>query len=263
MTFQTAFVALEILYLVATLFYLLRVLTLKRVLAAVGLRITMVTAVLQAAVLMAHFITQPGQAFSSYLDYFQLTALALALVFVALCLLRDFHAAGPVFLPLIVAFNILSLTHDNPYSFITTRPGYGWLSYHLASIFLSLAAFSLGLVSAVTFLLLERQIKLKRIVGWTAKLPPLAVIDGIHYKSLYAGFIFFSLTIITGAGFAKATTGHYLSGDFKQVLSILIWVFFALLLNLRVSQGLQGHKGVLASLFGFAGMVLLFFVGLG
>lgn len=262
MNFQFAFVSVLILYLIATFFYLMRIIINKKIFSALGLRVTIFTAIVQALILAAHWFFSPQKNAPSYLDYFQLTALSLAVIFIFLCFKKKMYALGPVLVPLVVAFCILSLVYENPYSFTTTGPGFGYLFYHLASIFLSFGAFSLGLISAVAFLLLEKQLKLKKLEGWIAKLPPLSVLEEIHYKSLYVGFILLSLTIVTGAGFSKTATGYYVSGDLKQILSLVCWVFFAILLNFRVSQGWRGKKGVLLSLLGFAALILLFFVGL-
>ena len=122
--------------------------------------------------------------------------------------------------------------------------------------------FSIGLVAAIMFLLSERQIKHKNFEGIVARFPSLAILDNIHYKSLYVGFLLFSLAIITGAGYSKLTSGTYLTNDPKQWISLLCWFFFALLLNFRVRQGLQGRKGVMLSMVGFVGMTFLFFVGI-
>lgn len=262
MNFQPLFFSILIFYLIATTFYLLRLIVGRPIFSVIGLRVTMFTALLQAATLAWHVVAFQRPFFTSYLDYFQTSALVLAVLFVILCFAKGFYAGGPLFIALIDVFCILSLTYENPYSLAVPMRGQGYLIFHLSAIFLSLSAFGVGLVSAVLFLLAERQLKTKRFEGYLAKLPPLAVLDEVHYKALYAGFVLFTFAIITGAGYSKLATGHYVAENLKQVLSLFMWLFFAVLLNFRVRRGWHGHRGVLLSLLGFAGMGLLFFVGL-
>lgn len=257
-----AFFSVLVLYLIATLFYLLRLITAKTTLSAIGLRMVLLAMLMQAIVLFIHYVMSPHPLRFTYLEYFQLSALFLAIVFSLLCFTKKYYGSGPFFIILIDVFCIFSLTLENRYSVASSMPGYGYLLIHLICIFLSLSVFSLGLVTAIMFLLSERQIKLKRFEGIVAKFPSLAILDETHYRALYAGFVLFTFVIITGAGYSKIKTGHYLGSDLKQIVSILSWLFFAVILNFRVRQGWLGHKGILLSFVGLISMMFLFIVGL-
>ena len=256
-----AFVTVLIFYLLATFFYLLRLIVGRPIFSVLGLRATLVAAAVQFVVLALHVFTSGQPFFTSYLDYFQTSALILATLFILLCFAKKFYVSGPLFIVLIDVLCILSLTYDNPVILQVVARGRVFLVFHLIAIFLSLPIFAMGLISALLFLIEEQQIKNKQISGWVAKLPPLVELDDVHYKALYTGFLLFTFAILMGAGYAKMTTGHYLVESAKEVLSILLWIFLAVLLNFRMRQGWQGHKGVLLSLVGFVGMLLLFFVG--
>lgn len=234
----------------------------KPLFSAIGFRVTLVGAVLQLAVLATHWYGTRETLFATYLDAFQVSAFLLVLVFISLCFTQKFYGSGPFFITLIDVFCILSLTLENPYSITSTLPGFGFLYFHLASIFLSLSSFSLGLVTAIMYLIAEHQLKSKKFIGLAARFPSLAALEEIHHKALYFGFILFSLAIITGAGYSKIRTHHYLDDDPKQILSVLSWLFFAVILNFRVRRGWLGHKAVILSLVGFASMAFLFFIGI-
>lgn len=256
-------ILVALLYGIAFVFSLVRIIVGNKIAGAIGLRLAVVAAMVQGGVLALHFYTLPTQTLRSFQEEFQLAAWVIALTYIFLCFVKKFYAASPFFLPIILVFSIISLVRpDAQLATVFEHRGSGYLAIHLMVIFLTLAAFSVGLVTSLLFLLEESRIKSKNLNAYTLKLPPLAVIDDIHYKALFAGFVFFSLTIITGAGYAKITTGHYLTGDIKQFLSLLCWFFFAALLNFRVRKGWQGHKGITLSLIGFAGMGILFIVGL-
>lgn len=262
MNFHLFFLAILGLYLIATAFYLVRLVVQKPILSVVGLRVTLLAALAQVVGLVWHFFSTPNQAFTSYFDYYQVSAVVLALIFIGLCFTRRFYASGPLFVTLIAVLCILSLTHENPYSFTTSLPGYGYLFFHLSAIFLSLALFSVAFVSALLFLISERQIKTKRFEGFMSKLPSLTVLEDVHNRAVFVAFLVFTFAILTGAGYSKINAGHYITGDLKQILSGVIWLFFALLLNFRHRQGWQGHRGIVLSMFGFSGMAVLFWVGL-
>jgi len=262
MSFHLAFVMILMSYLLVTALYLLRLVWGKAIIGALALRFCLLTVFVQTLVLLGHFVMQTTPLFSTYFEYYQLTACLLAWIFVGLCFAKRFYAAGPLFVMLVDVFCILSLTHANPYSFTTTMPGSSFLFFHLSSIFLSLTFFVVGLVSAVLFLVSAYQIKHKRFDGWMAKLPSLSEIEDVHYRSMTFGFMLFTLAIFMGAGFAKMNTGYYITNDLKQILSYVTWTFFAIILNLRVRLGWQGQKGIVLSLFGFVGLLCLAMVGL-
>lgn len=262
MNFHLAFIMVFLSYLLVTTLYLLRLIWGKPLISALALRLCLITAMIQTGLLAGHFVASPHSIFSTYFDYYQVSACVLAWIFVWLCFVKRFYASGPLFVALIDVFCILSLTHDNPYSFTNTLPGSGFLFFHLSSIFLSLTFFVVGFVSAVLFLVSNYQIKHKQFEGWLAKLPSLSELEDVHYRSIGFGFMLFTLSILMGAGYAKVNTGFYITSDIKQILSYLTWIFFALILNLRVRLGWQGHKGIVLSLFGFVGLVCLAWVGL-
>lgn len=261
MNLHAFFIIILALYLASTLCYILRLIIDKPVLSVLGLRGVVLAAFLQTLTLGFHFL-RAEEVFSTFLDYYQLSALILSYTFIILCFKKRFYASGLFFLIPIDLLIILSLTHQNPYALKIPWPLYGYLWTHLISIFLSLAVFIVGMVSAVLFLISERNIKAKKLGGWVSRLPSLAVLDDIHYKAVTLGFVIFSLAIVTGAGYSKVLTGHYISDDLKQGLSIILWIFFAVILNFRVRKGWQGHKGILLSLIGLIALVLLFFIGL-
>ncbi len=258
-----SFITVLGLYLLATLFYLVRLLTKQPRLSAIGLRLTVIAALLQFVTLVFHFFSAPSFTQYGYLGCFQISSLILALIFITLCFTKKYYTSGPFFLVLIVVFNVISFSDSAIGAHATTSLAGLLYTLHFAGIFLCLSVLSVSFISALMFLLSEKQIKQKRFEGVVAKFPALADLESTHDKALYFGFILFTLVIISGAGFAKIRTGHYIQIDnIRQVLSLFYWILFAFFLNLRVMRGWQGHKNMLLSLLGFSSMVLLFIIGL-
>ncbi|OVE80526.1 hypothetical protein BVY03_06095 [bacterium K02(2017)] len=256
------FFIILIIYCVATLFYILRSTTGTHRFSALGLRTTIIAALIQLSVLISHIILKPKGLSIEYLESFQFSALIIACIFIFLCFQKRFFRSGLYFLPLIVLFCGLSLWLKTPENLLSKTQLSSYLFVHLIFIFMSLSIFSLAFVLAILFLISERRIKNKQVVELGSLFPSLQTLDKLHYQTLYVGFILFTLVIMTGAGYSKVTTGNYLSGDSKQILSMISWFIFAALLNLRVQKGWQGHRGIILSLAGFVSMIVLFVVGL-
>lgn len=263
MPLNVALLTIVSLYLVAVLFYLLRVLIGKAWLSAVGLRIVIFAALLQVAVLALHGSGSNRWFLPGYSFYFQGTATLLAVIFIVLCFTKKFYSGGLLFVPMTELLCIFSLTHRLPSQASLSPAARTLLGVHITGIFLSLSLFCVALVTAIMFLLGERQIKHKQFEGIIARFPPLTVLENIHTRSLLVGFVLFTVVIFSGSIFAHLTTGHFFVSDsLKQWLSLLCWIFFALVLLLRIKRIGRGHQGIVLSLLGFAGMLLLFLVGL-
>lgn len=259
---HSLFVAVLGVYLVATLFYLMRLVIGHQRLSAIALRVTVFGALFQTVVLILHVIVSDKPHILTYLDFFQFSALLLADLFIVLCFTKKFYGSGPFFITLIDVFCIMSLTMENQFTIFSVPHGAPYLYVHLLTIFLALSVYSIAFITAIMFLISDNRIKNKNLEGILLKFPSLAVLEEIHFKALNIGFVIFTFVIITGTGFSKINTGHYISGDAKQILSFISWLIFAAIINFRVYRGWQGRKGILLSCVGFVAIGLAFFVGL-
>jgi ABC-type transport system involved in cytochrome c biogenesis permease subunit len=120
---------------------------------------------------------------------------------------------------------------------------------HIAIAFAGIAAFGLATGVAAAYLLLERQVKGKRFGLFFSRLPSLEVLDGIGNGLMRWGFVALTITLISGAYFAK------------QALSLVGWLVYAALVHARMFAGWRGRRAALLTMVGF---VILFgsFVGL-
>lgn len=246
-------------YLLSMFFYLLRLIVNRPFCSVIGLRLVVLGGLLQ----LGGWGLRLGFLETSFLfeirDYFSLSSLIVVFVFVFLCFSRRFYAAGPFFIAIIVTLFLLSMTYSGHNVESSQSVS---LAFHVSSFFLALSMFAVSLISALLFLIAEKEIKTKDFSLWKGKLPSLEMLDDVHHKSLVIGFVLFTVTILTGAVYAQAVTGRYFSQDLKQILSFLLWMFFATLLYFRIKRGWTGHKGVVLSLMGFSILSVLFFVGL-
>ena len=246
-------------YMGATLTYLLRVVFNKKILSGIALRITLAGLALHVFFLVLHFIHQGYPFLITSFDSLQLTSLGIIFVFALLCLFYRFSVTGVLLLPVALLFFIASLRGVIDYRVLSPFLQNQWAFLHLIFIFLSMALFMVGFVVGVIYLIQEYRIKHKQSGGIFDRFPPLETLDQVHSKSLWTGFALFTVGIITGAGWSKSTLGLYVTNNGTQILSFVVWIFFAIFLNLRAPKGWIGKKGILLSGLGLAALLFLLF----
>lgn len=89
---------------------------------------------------------------------------------------------------------------------------------------------------------------------WIDRLPPLMTLERLLFRLIGAGFVFLSLTVLTGVVFSELAFGRPFRLDHKTVFTLLAWSLFATLL---IGRRLQGWRGATALRFTLGGFVLL------
>jgi cytochrome c-type biogenesis protein CcsB len=135
-----------------------------------------------------------------------------------------------------------------------------WLPIHVTFAFVGDAIFAIAFCAGVIYLIQERLVKSKRAVGFSQRLPSLAVLDEINYRALTIGFPLLTIGIITGAVWAEYAWGSYWSWDPKETWSLITWLLYAALLHQRLRVGWRGKKAAIMAIVGF-GAVLFTFLG--
>jgi len=135
-----------------------------------------------------------------------------------------------------------------------------WVHVHVGLAFLGVAALTLAGLGGVFYLVQERQIKGKRFGFFYRRLPSLEQLDALNYWCLTVGFPLLTAGIITGSLYAQYTLGRFFSFDPKEVLTLLAWLIYAVLLHERLTVGWRGRRAALLAICGFA-VLLITFVG--
>lgn len=126
-----------------------------------------------------------------------------------------------------------------------------WLPLHVTLALLGNAVFALAFAVSVVYLLLRRQLKNKRVAGWSRALPALETLDRLNKVFLVWGFPFMTLGILTGSVWAHAHWGAWWSWDPRQITSALTWSLYGILLHGRLTAGWRGRKAAVWTITGF------------
>lgn len=139
-----------------------------------------------------------------------------------------------------------------------------WLPVHIGLAYLGSAAFVVAGMVAAVYLVQDRRIRAKRPVGaggGRGGLPALELLDRIGMRLIEVGFPLMTLALLSGSLYGHEVWGAWWKWELRNVLSVMIWALFALLLHFRITIGWRGRKAALLTLVGVA-VTLISLVGL-
>ncbi|MCR5813982.1 MAG: cytochrome c biogenesis protein [Desulfovibrio sp.] len=117
---------------------------------------------------------------------------------------------------------------------------------HIGFLFTSLALMAVAFIASSLFLFLERRIKSKqRIKGFMQDMPALSVFDSINKVCILACFPLYTIGILSGLLRSKPVYGATLSGDPKEIVSLIIWALLAFVFHNRLAASWTGKKPAL------------------
>lgn len=123
---------------------------------------------------------------------------------------------------------------------------------HIGALFLSLGLLALAFAAGALFLFLEGRIKSKQSMkGFWQDMPALSMLDKINAFTTLTAFPLYTLGIVAGLIWAKPVFGAMVTGDPKEVISIVVWLLFAVLFHNRLANGWKGRKPARLAVFIF------------
>ena len=131
-----------------------------------------------------------------------------------------------------------------------------WIWIHVVLALLGLAALVLNFAGAVMYLLQERQLKVKRPGALYYRLPPLQTLDRLTYRALTLGFPFLTASLLLGVLWTSATSGRLLNPDPLTLVSVVMWVAYAVTLSGRAAGFWRGRRAAYFAIIGFCALLL-------
>lgn len=179
---------------------------------------------------------------------------------------------GRVFqLPTLVSLSLPLIALSTGGSFLLVRrpadtpgPHPLLLASHISLTVLSYAAFGLGFITGVMYLIQERQLKSRRPGRLFYLLPALEVMEQVSARTITAGYVLLTAGIALGAaGIALAGAGAPSGGswfaDPKVVWTLLTWVVYTAVVLIRLSPRFRGRKVAMVGVLGFVLVIFTYF----
>lgn len=127
---------------------------------------------------------------------------------------------------------------------------------HVGALFLSLGLVCVSFIAGTLFLLARRGLKAKKkLPSILNDAPALAVLDKINAVCVIFAFPLYTIGLAAGFFWAAPVFGATISGDPKEIVSLLIWLGLAILFHNRLVKGWKGRKPAILA-------IIIFFVSL-
>ncbi|MBW7898631.1 Cytochrome c biogenesis protein CcsA [Candidatus Brocadiaceae bacterium B188] len=195
-------------------------------------------------------------------ESFVLLIWCILFVYINLDYLYKLPSLDTFLVPVVTALSIWALTFDGGNLLITVSLQNFWLIAHIIPIFIGYAAFTISFSLSIMYLTQQRQLKLKLFGPLFTKLPSLAEIDRLMWKTISFGFPLLTLGLVFGTFWVKTQNilGEQWYLDYKVVMGLATWLIYAALLHMRLVSSFHGTKIACLTIAGFC-LVLFTFIG--
>lgn len=135
-----------------------------------------------------------------------------------------------------------------------------WFVVHIIAAAIAGAAFNVGAIAAVLYLLKARAVERGRVSGYLAKLPDAETLDRISFRFHAFAFPLWTFTIAAGAIWAQYAWGRFWGWDPKETWSLVTWIIYAAYLHARTTRGWSGRRAAYLVFAGYAAVLANFTV---
>lgn len=139
-----------------------------------------------------------------------------------------------------------------------------WFLIHIVAAAIAGAAFNIGGLLSIVYLVRSRAERKGRIPGYLTRLPDARRIDVLTYRFHAFAFPLWTFTVAAGAIWAEYAWGRYWGWDPKETWALVTWVIYACYLHARSTAGWKGSRaaaiaivGLVSFWFNFVGINLL------
>jgi cytochrome c-type biogenesis protein CcsB len=136
-----------------------------------------------------------------------------------------------------------------------------WFIIHIVAAAISGAAFNIGGLLSIMYLIRQRAEERDTVRGYVAMLPTARRLDVLAYRFLAFAFPLWTFTVAAGAIWAEYAWGRYWGWDPKETWALVTWVIYAGYLHARSTAGWRGRRAAVIALIGL-GSFWFNFVGI-
>lgn len=245
------------LYLLATLTFGIHVVSARLALRQVALGLTAGGFAMHLAALAVRATTLGYASLFPFQEGLSLIACIMVGLFLAISLRADFTIVGALVAPIAFLFSLSAYAFETGPHGIPPALQSVWLPAHVAPAFVGYAIFSVAFCLSLTYLVQERQLKVRRTGDLFRRLPSLETLDNLNHRFITWGFALFTIGLITGSLLAMETWGEFWSWEPVQVWSVITWLLYAALVQTR-AVGWRGRRAATLTIAAFAVLILSF-----
>jgi cytochrome c-type biogenesis protein CcsB len=125
-----------------------------------------------------------------------------------------------------------------------------WFLIHIVCAAISGAAFNIGGVASILYLIKKRAENRGSVRGYLTKLPESRRIDAVAYRFLAFAFPLWTFTVAAGSIWAEYAWGRYWGWDPKETWALVTWVIYACYLHARSTAGWRGTRAAVIAIIG-------------
>ena len=127
-----------------------------------------------------------------------------------------------------------------------------WFVIHIVAAAISGAAFNIGGLLSILYLVRQRAEERDTVRGYVGMLPSARRLDVLAYRFLAFAFPLWTFTVAAGAIWAEYAWGRYWGWDPKETWALVTWVIYAGYLHARSTAGWRGRRAAVIALIGLA-----------
>ncbi|MGD7706812.1 c-type cytochrome biogenesis protein CcsB [Microlunatus sp. Y2014] len=127
-----------------------------------------------------------------------------------------------------------------------------WFVVHIAAAAVAGAAFNVGALASILYLIRSRMERKETVRGYWAKMPHSDRLDAIAYRLHAFAFPLWTFAVAAGAVWAQYAWGRFWGWDPKETWSLVMWVIYACYLHARATAGWRGKRAAVIALIGVA-----------
>jgi ABC-type uncharacterized transport system permease subunit len=207
---------------------------------------------------------------NNFFETSSLCALLLAAVFLFVYWRHQFAGLNVILYPLVFLLALIGALGTPVAPWQDPRVRDAWLLTHIVLVLAGYAALLLGAGAALFYLLQERRLKRHSSPRglWarlaSGRLPPLETLDLLTTRAISVGFVSVTLSVVAASIWAFVETGTAWIGEAKILVSLLTWLFYLVLVFLRIAVGWRGRRAAVLTLavVGLAALTWAAHVGL-
>ena len=208
--------------------------------------------------LLFHFVSLVDRAFAvshfpadNFFETISLCGFLLGVLFVFAQFRYAFSSLGLFLFPLVFGMALVGALGTPVGGWASVQMRSAWLMVHVTLIIAGYASLFIAGGASIFYLVQERQLKAKKLVGGpfgAPSLPALMTLDGLLANTLNLGFVFTTLGVVVIIIWAFVESGTRWISDPTILISILTWFVYLALIYLRTVSGWRGRRAALVTL---------------